>query len=174
MYKYSYCGRPDENEDYLSEKICCCTIKIWKKIVRKTKQVFVYGQLIFSLGNRLAPTQAIGLHILPTTSPIIRHIHSNADLLKKAIIAQVIKDMSAEISFTKRKMDQLYDLSVKCRNNYTNQEELITTLTNLWGGAFVDVVAGLPIITAIIIMASNVYAFQPNPGAIVPPHLQWL
>lgn len=63
VYKYPYCGRPDKNEDYLSEKICCCTIKIRKKIVRKTKRVFVYGQLIFSLGNRLAPTQAIGLPI---------------------------------------------------------------------------------------------------------------
>ena len=33
VYKYPYCGRPDEKEDYLSEKICGCTIKIRKKIV---------------------------------------------------------------------------------------------------------------------------------------------
>ncbi len=71
-------------------------------------------------------------------------------------------------------MDQLYDLSVKCRDNSISQEELITTLTNLRGGSFVDVAAGLAIIAAIIIMASNANAFQPNPAAIVPPHLQWL
>jgi len=65
--KYPYCSRPDENEDYLSEKICQYTIRIHKKITRKTKQVFIYGQLIFSLGNGLAPTQTIGLPILLST-----------------------------------------------------------------------------------------------------------
>ena len=35
-------------------------------------------------------------------------------------------------------------------------------------------VAGLAIIAAIIILANNVNGFQPNPHAIVPPHLQWL
>ena len=69
VYKYLYCGRLDKNEDYLSEKICCCTIKTWKKIVRKTKGVFVYAQLILSLGNGLAPTCAISLPILP--NPLI-------------------------------------------------------------------------------------------------------
>jgi hypothetical protein len=146
--KYPYCARPDENEDYLSEKICRCTIKIRKKIVRKTKRVFVYGQLILSLGNGLAPTQAIGLPILPTTPPIMRSIHSNAGLSKKAIIAQVIKDMPAEIVFTKTEMDQLYYLSVKCRNNSISQEELITKISNLRGGNFIDIVAALGLIGA--------------------------
>ncbi len=106
VQKYPYCGRTDENEDYLSDKICRCTIQIRKKIVRKTKRVFVYGQLIFPLGNGLAPTRAIGLSILPTTPSIMRSIHSNANLSKnlskKLIIAQVIKDMPDKIviSFT--------------------------------------------------------------------------
>ena len=101
-----YCGRPDKNEDYLSEKICCCTIKIRKKIVRKTKRLFVYGQLILSLGNGLAPTQAIGLPILPNTPAIMKFSHSNVGLSKKAIIAQVITEMPAEIDFTEREIDQ--------------------------------------------------------------------
>ena len=42
------------------------------------------------------------------------------------------------------------------------------------GGASVDVVAGLAIIAAIIILANNANGSQPNPHAIVPPHLQWL
>ena len=58
VQKYPYCAKPNENNDYLSEKICYYTIRIRKKIVRKTKRVFVYGQLISSLGNGLAPTQA--------------------------------------------------------------------------------------------------------------------
>ena len=177
VFKYPYCGKSIESiesEEFLSEKICCYTIKIRKKIVRKTKRVFVYGQLILSLGNGLAPTQAIGLPILPSTSPIMRSIHSNAGLSKKAIIAQVIQDMPAEIYFTEREIDQLYHLSIECINNSLSQEELITTLTNLRGGSFVDVAAYLAIIGVIIIMASNANAFQPNPNAIIPPHLQWL
>lgn len=106
VFKYPYCGKSIESvksEKFLSEKICCYTIIICKKIVRKTKRVFFYGQLIFSIGNRLAPIQAIGLLVLPTT-PLIS-IHSNAGLSKKAIIAQIIQDMPAEISFTEQEVD---------------------------------------------------------------------
>ena len=130
VYKYPYCGRPNKNEDYLSEKICCYTIKIRKKIVRKTKRVFVYGQLILCLGNGLAPTQAIGLPILPNTPAIIKVSHSNVGLSKKAIIAQVIKEMPAEIDFTEREIDQLYNLGIEWRNNSLSQEELITKISN--------------------------------------------
>ena len=177
VLKYPYCGKSSEeiqSEEFLSEKICYYTIKIRKKIVRKTKRVFAYGQLIFSLGNGLAPTQAIGLPILPSTSPIMRSIYSNADLSKKAIIAQVIQDMPAEIYFTESEIDELYHLSVECNTNFLSQQQLITKISNLRGGNFVDVAAGLAIIAAIIILANNANGFQPNPHMNVPPHLQWL
>jgi hypothetical protein len=37
----------------------------------------------------------------------MRSIHSNIDLSKKAIIAQVIKEMPAEMDFTESKIDFL-------------------------------------------------------------------
>lgn len=89
VQKYPYYGRTDKIEEYLSEKVCQCTIKIRKKIVRKTKRLFVYGQLILSLSSGLAPTQAIGLPILPL-NPSIIIMHSNAGLSKQGIIDQVI------------------------------------------------------------------------------------
>ena len=88
VFKYPYCAKSIESQEFLSEKICCYTIKIRKKIVRKTKRVFVYGQLIFSLGTGLDPTQAIGLPILPTTPSVMR---SNPNLSKKNLIAQAIQ-----------------------------------------------------------------------------------
>jgi hypothetical protein len=106
---------------YGSNEILLATIRIRKKIVQKTKRVFVYGELILALGNGLAPIQAIGLPILPTTQSIMRSIHSNAGLSKKAIIAQV---MPAKIVFTKTEMDQFHDLSMKIRNLSITQEEL--------------------------------------------------
>ena len=104
----------------------------------------------------------------------MRPIHSNVGLSKKVIIAQVIQQMPAEIDFTEREIDQLYNLGIEWRNNSLNQEELITKISNLKGGSFVDVAAGLAIIAAIIILANNAYGFQPNPHVNVPPHLQWL
>ena len=101
-------------------------------------------------------------------------IYSNADLSKQAIIAQVIQQMPAEIDFTQKEMNELYHLSVECKNNSLSQEELITKITNLRGGSFVDVAAGLAIIASIIILANNANGFQSNPHVNVPSHLQWL
>ncbi len=106
----------------------------------------------------------------------MRSIHSNVGLSKKAIIAQVIKEMPAEMDFTEREIDQLYNFSIECRNNSLSQEELITKISNLRGGSFIDIVAALGLIDAIIILSINDWglAFQPNPNVIIPPHLQWL
>lgn len=106
----------------------------------------------------------------------MRSIHSNVGFSKKAIIAQVIKEMPAEIDFTEKEMDQLYNLSIECRNNSLSKEQLITKISNLRGGSFIDTVTALGIIGAIIILSTNDWglAFQPNPRVIVPPHLQWL
>ena len=104
----------------------------------------------------------------------MRSIHSNADLSKQAIIAQIIQQMPAEIAFTQKEMNELYYLSVECKNNFLSQKEVITKITNLRSGSFVDVAAGLAIIAAIIILANNANGFQPNPHVNVPPHLEWL
>jgi hypothetical protein len=172
--KYPYCGKSIESEEFLSEKICCSTIKVRKKIIKKAKWLIVYGDFVLRLTNGVVPSQAIGLAIPPQTPAIMRSIHSNADLSKQAIIAQVIQQMPAEIDFTQKEMNELYHLSVECKNNSLSQEELITKITNLRGGSFVDVAAGLAIIAAIIILANNANGFQPNPHVNVPPHLQWL
>lgn len=37
VQKYPYCGRTDEIEDYLSDKICCYTIRSRKKLIKKAK-----------------------------------------------------------------------------------------------------------------------------------------
>ena len=95
------------------------------------------------------------LPILPNTPAIMKASHSNVRLSKKSIITQVIKEMSAEIDFTEKEIDQLYKLSIECRNNSLSQEELITKISNLRGGSFIDIVAALGIIGAIIILSTN-------------------
>ena len=176
VQKYRYCGRTDETEDYLSEKICCYTIKIRKKIFKKAKWLIVYGDFVLRLTNGIVPSQAIGLAIPPQTPAIMRSIHSNVGLSKNEIINQVIKGMPAEIDFTEKEIDQLYNLSIECRNNSLNKNELITKISNLRGGSFIDIAAALGIIGAIISLLTNDWslAFQPNSNAIIPPHLQWL
>lgn len=102
----------------------------------------------------------------------MRSIHSNVGLSKKAIIAQVIKKMPAEIDFTETEIDQLYNLSIEYRNNSLSKEQLITKIRNLRGGSFIDIVGGLGLIGAMIILLTNDWGlvFQLNP----PPHLQLL
>ena len=175
VFKFPYNGNFEKNDNEMfSEKFCCCTIKIRKKIIKGIKWSIFYLEVSVSVANGVIPSQAIGLPIPPQTPAIMRSIHSNADLSKQAIIAQVIQQMPAEIDFTQKEMNELYYLSVECKNNSLSQEELITKITNLRGGSFVDVAAGLAIIAAIIILANNANGFQPNPHVNVPPHLQWL
>ena len=175
VFKFPYNGNFEKNDNEMfSEKFCCCTIKIRKKIIKGIKWSIFYLEVSVSVANGVIPSQAIGLVIPPQTPAIMRSIHSNADLSKQAIIAQVIQQMPAEIDFTQKEMNELYYLSVECKNNSLSQEELITKITNLKGGSFVDVAAGLAIIAAIIILANNANGFQPNPHVNVPPHLQWL
>ena len=106
---------------------------------------------------------------------MLRSIHSNAKLSKNAILAQVIEQMpAAKSAFTQEEMNELYYLSVEYKNNSLSKDELITKITNIRCGAFVDVIEGLAIILAIIIVAKNANGFQPNPHINPPPHLQWL
>ena len=79
VLKYPYCGKSLESEEFLSEKICCCTIKVRKKIIKKAKWLIVYGDFVLRLTNGVVPSQAIGLAIPPQTPAIMRSIHSNAD-----------------------------------------------------------------------------------------------
>jgi hypothetical protein len=160
----------------LSEKICFHSIEIKKKIVIKTKRIFVYGQLILPLSNVLIPTQAISLPILPTPS-IMKFIDSNCDFSKQAIIAQVTQQMSPGIDFTQREIDQFYYFSIECKNNFISKEELITKISNLRDGN-IDIsyiIAALILICNIIILLRNKIlelALKPNPNAFIPPHLQ--
>lgn len=65
VQKCPYGGRINETDDYLSEKICCYTIKIRKKIIKKAKWLIIYGDFVLRLTNGVVPAQAIGLPIPP-------------------------------------------------------------------------------------------------------------
>lgn len=66
---------------------------------------------------------------------------------KKAIIAQVIQDMSAKIYFTESEIEELYNLSVECKNNFLSQDESITKINNLKSNDSIDIVAAPGVIS---------------------------
>ncbi len=103
IYNYPYCAKLDDDEDYLSDKVCQSMIKIRKKIVTKTKRGFVSIRLIFSLGGAMgqtvAPLQGVGLS-LPNIPAIIRSSGSNVRSSKKVVIAKARKEMCGKIDFT--------------------------------------------------------------------------
>lgn len=101
-------------------------------------------------------------------------IKSNIVLAKKrTIIAQAIKEVPGEIDFTKKEIDQLYNLSIEysCRN--LNQKQLISEITQLRDDAFIDKLKALAIIGTIIILSQNewIAAFQINPNTMLPLHM---
>ena len=122
VFKYPYCGNPFESEEFLSEKVCCYTIRIRKKIVRKAKRGFVYANLIFAISNGLTPIYAIGLPIIPRTDPVMRLIDS--DPAKQLVIAKALHQMPAGINFTKSEMNQLYDIAVEHSTSPLTEKEL--------------------------------------------------
>lgn len=64
---------------------------------------------------------AIGL---PSYTPaLMRSFDSDAVLLKNEIINQVIKGMPAEINFTEKEIDRLYNFSIECKNNSLSKDE---------------------------------------------------
>lgn len=167
VYKYPYCGTLDDTENYLSNKICCYTIRTRKKIIKKAKWLIVYGDFVLRLTNGVVPSQVI----IPP--PIMRSIHSNVGLSKKAIIAQVIKEMPAEIDFTENEISELYQFSIEHKNQHLSQEELIYKIQNLRGGF--DVSGALFLVGVIVMFLINGgVSFQMNPRVLVPPHLRWL
>ena len=172
VVKFPYNGNFENNyNEMLSEKFCCCTVKIRKKIVERIKWSIFYLEVSVSVVNGVIPCQSIGLPIPSQTPAIMRSIHSNADLSKQTIIAQVIQQIPAKIDFTQKEMNELYYHSLECKNNSLSQEELITKITNLRGGSFVDVTA---IIASIIILVNKANGFQPNPHVNGPRYFQWL
>jgi len=66
---------------------------------------------------------------------------------KKAIIAQVIQDMSAKNYFTESEIEELYNLSVECKNNFLSQDESITKINNLKSNDSIDIVAAPGVIS---------------------------
>ena len=101
VFKFPYNGNFEKTyNEILSEKFCYSTIKARKKIIRKIKWTIFYLEFSLSITNGVIPFQAIGLPIPSQTTSIMSSINSNNNLAKQAIIAQVIKQMPAEIDFT--------------------------------------------------------------------------
>jgi hypothetical protein len=163
-------------DEFLSEKICCYTIKSRKKIIKKTKRVLLYGQLILSLGNGITPPiqsiVSLPIPIVPTSRLIA--IHSNA-LSKKSIISKAILYTPTEICFTEQELEQLYNFSVEYQNKTLSKEDLIAKITSLKGGTLIDIVAALALATTMVILLANDwgFGFQPNPYQIGLPHQEW-
>ena len=174
LLKYPYCGTSEDTEDYLSNKICSLTIKTRKNIIKKTKYFIFYGDCILRLTTGVVPSQAIGLPILPTTRPVMESRYSNINLSKKALIAQISRELPTEMDFTEKEIDQFYNFSIEYINNELSQDELISKINNLRGGSLIDRAKYLVWLGLLIKKIDEILAFQPNANQIIPPHLEWL
>ena len=169
VYKYPYCGKLGDTENYLSNKICCYTIRTCKKIIKKAKWLIVYGDLILRLSDGI-----IGLPTSPQISVIALSMNSNAGLSKEYRIDRVMKRMTAEMDFTEKEIDQLYNLAIECKNNSLNKEQLIKKINDLRDGSFIDTETAFDIVGFIVMLLTNDWglAFRNDTDIIVRPYLQ--
>ena len=91
--------------------------------------------------------------------------------LKIKIISDLFQ--ADKIIFSDKEIEKFDELAVKWKSGSISMKELILELR---GGDLAEWGAKFGIAMAIITVLNNVDAFQvpPAPGAIVPPHLQWL
>lgn len=55
--------------------------------------------------------------------------------------------MSAKNYFTESEIEELYNLSVECKNNFLSQDESITKINNLKSNDSIDIVAAPGVIS---------------------------
>ena len=66
VFEFPYNRNFEKNDNEMfSEKFCCCTIKIRKKIIKGIKWSIFYLEVSVSVANGVIPSQAIGLPIPP-------------------------------------------------------------------------------------------------------------
>ena len=109
VYKYPYCGKINNTENYLSDKICCYTAKICKKFIKRTKLLIFSADFILRLTNGVVSSQAICLliPISPQTPLIMNSINSNADCFKKTKVDQITSSKTfVEMDFSKEEINQ--------------------------------------------------------------------
>ena len=108
----------------------------------------------------------------PRSLAIAKSIYlTNAYLSEQAIIDEVLKQAPSKVNFSQEEMSKLYSLSIKYQHSHLTQEELISEITNLKSGSFIDIAGALAIIAVIILLANNITGFQSNLPINIPPHL---
>ena len=158
-----YCGKSaiDENENYLSDKVCKQIIIIRKKTQKKLNWIIFVVDVFFHIINSgIGIPQHVGLpfpQFRYNNGPIMRSLNSNSNggLLKKVLIAEIVKKIPDATQFNIAELNVLYELSIQFHTDSINEEELINKITNLRGGYLDHIVSTLGIISPIIIAITN-------------------
>jgi len=86
----------NDNEIF-SEKFCCCTIKVRKKVIKGIKWTIFYLDVSIRVANGIIPSQAIGLPVFPTSAPKVRFTQSISEKVK---ITPVIYSIADKVIYT--------------------------------------------------------------------------
>ena len=116
------------------------------------KRLFYFSPMFLSLGADIMPRQAVGLPITTISRPALQNRGSS---LSKEIVINSLIDNRQSSSFSKIEMDCLRQLGLEYKNNSLTEEELIHKIANLRGGGYVNIIAALAIIGAILILLMN-------------------
>lgn len=141
-----------------SEKFCCCTIKIRKKVIRGIKWSIFYLDVSLSVSNGVIPSKAIGLSVFPTSAPKLRCTQSISEKVK---IAPVIHNIADKVMYTEL---EIYELQQSVFNQFKKGDDGQNVMNRLRaGGMDFETTFAIALTAAIAYMmyVNGVESFQP-------------
>ena len=80
---------------------------------------------------------------------------------------RIMKKIPAKMNFNKREIDPLYALGIELKDNSLSKEELVTKISCLRAGSFIDVVTAFRVIATVIILLTTGWVYHFNPIQMV-------
>ena len=159
VFKFPYNGNCEKNDNEMfSEKFCCCTIKVRKKIIKGIEWSIFYLEVSLSVANGVIPSQAIGLPVFPTSAPKMRFTQSISEKVK---IAPVIHNIADKVIYTEPEIDELQQSVFNQFKKGYDVQQVINMLRA--GGMDFDTAFAIALTAAIAYMmyVNRVQGFQP-------------
>ena len=147
------------------------------KVVTKTKKgfaVIVVGGAFWLLDPKSA--SPIGLP-LPVKNVNVERLQPNSHSEYSQVQPQkLVPYRPGRLSFTYKSKKEVLFLLYATDPKLSSNQKMVKLIGEIRGGDLKDLAIGLAILAVIITIANSRgdLAFQPNPHAIVPPHLEWI
>lgn len=159
VFKFPYNGNCENNDNEMfSEKFCCCTIKVRKKIKKGIEWSIFYLELSLSVANGVIASSSVVLPVFLTSAPKMRVTQSRSEKVK---FAPVIQNTANKVIYTEPEIDELKQSVFNQFKKGYDVQQVINMLRA--GGMDFDTAFAIALTAAVAYMmyVNRVEGFQP-------------